>query len=442
MKVAWFTPWWSHSAIAAFSQHVTEWLSQFAEIELWVPEQSDERSTRLPVNVFDPDNLPTTVFDVDIAVYCIGNNYAFHDSVMRVAERIPGVVILHDTVMHHAYLDQARLGERTLDGYLGMLTRWYGSDVAGLALEHLGADPFAGYPPDAFCAQYSLLEEATRGALGVVVHASAQAQRLQPYEFIPLWRLNLPGYKTEVFSLPPAAPEPNDAIRLLSIGWVGRPKQIHLVLDALIARPSLCERIQYKIAGPMDVQSEYGQELLRRLDDHALRDSVEFLGYVSDGDLARWTAWADAFVNLRWPSTEGGSASLVHQLVTGKPVVVSSSGIFGELPDHAVLRIVDHDPSAVADALERLQDPALRTSVGAAGQAVASGFTVAAYGRGMLTLIEEAVRWRVPVRLVDRVGDELARLGAREGMGALLTIGAELSELFGRAYSEGRPMAL
>lgn len=439
MRVAWFTPWWSHSAIASFSEYVTERLGKTYEIDLWVPEVDGRRSSTLDVIEFDPSKLDKRIAGYDINVYCLGNNFAFHDAIMRVQAAIPGVVVLHDSVMHHVYLDQARLHSGQLDSYAARLTRWYGRSVADEALAFL-EDPSMAYPPDDFCARYPLLEETALDALGVVVHSKEQAERLLPFSFGPFERLSLPSYEAEYSVGLPPAPRTDEPVRLLSVGWVGEPKQIHLALDALIMRPDLRSRITYKIAGPVDRASPYGQSLLERVETHRLESCVEFLDYVTDGELDEWLAWADAFVNLRWPSTEGGSASLLQQLITGKPVVVSVSGIFGEIPDHAVLRVSEPNASAVAVAFERLLDPVARMEIGTAGRTVARQFTVGAYAEGIAPVLEDAPRWRLPLRIVDHIGDELRALGAEDGLDVLLTVGAEMSQLFGPSLSQGRSM--
>jgi glycosyltransferase involved in cell wall biosynthesis len=302
-----------------------------------------------------------------------------------------------------------------------------------------------GYPPDDVCARFPLIEQATVGAVGLVVHAESQVERLLNWWVGPFARLHLPSYDAEVVFEPAPEPIPVEGrrLRLVTIGWIGRAKQVHQVIEALGRRPGLAEKFEYRIAGAFDPGSEYGRELLQLVDQHQLQDTVEFLGYVDDDRLSSEIAVADVFANLRWPSTEGGSAALVQQLITGRPVIVSRTGVFGELPDDAVVKVAANDPDSVADALEQMAgDSELRRRIGSAGHATARQFTVEAYARGLARLLETSIGWQPVLSAVDRIGDRLGEIGARADMPFLDSVGAELSQLFGPRFSQGRSMQL
>jgi hypothetical protein len=67
------------------------------------------------------------------------------------------------------------------------------------------------------------------------------------------------------------------------------------------------------------------------------------------------------------------SGTVIRALTLGKPLIVSDVGWFAELPDAAALKVApdEHEAEAVADAFERLNDPATREAMGTAARELA-----------------------------------------------------------------------
>jgi glycosyltransferase involved in cell wall biosynthesis len=84
-------------------------------------------------------------------------------------------------------------------------------------------------------------------------------------------------------------------------------------------------------------------------------------------------AGVDAVVSLRSPTMGETSGTVIRALTLAKPLVVSDVGWFAELPDDAAIKVApdEHEAGAVADALERLSDPATREAMGAAARELA-----------------------------------------------------------------------
>jgi glycosyltransferase involved in cell wall biosynthesis len=67
---------------------------------------------------------------------------------------------------------------------------------------------------------------------------------------------------------------------------------------------------------------------------------------------------------------EGVPVSLIEAMAAGVPVVSTASGAIPELvTERAGILVPPRDPAALADALERLKDPALRQELASAGRA-------------------------------------------------------------------------
>ena len=71
--------------------------------------------------------------DADVCLYHVGNNPDAHGWIVEALRRRPGVVVLHDFVLHHLVAGLT-LGRRDGPGYLGAMQREAG--VAGRLLAH------------------------------------------------------------------------------------------------------------------------------------------------------------------------------------------------------------------------------------------------------------------------------------------------------------------
>ena len=56
MKIAWFTPFSTRSAIGEFSRHITDILAEHAEVEIWTPDTPPLHPTDLRVIGFSPES--------------------------------------------------------------------------------------------------------------------------------------------------------------------------------------------------------------------------------------------------------------------------------------------------------------------------------------------------------------------------------------------------
>jgi glycosyltransferase involved in cell wall biosynthesis len=425
MRIAWFTPLAARSAIGEFSRHVCERLAGAADVELWVDESFGLQDTAVPVvdYALDPaalDRLP----GYDAIVYNFGNEARYHGSMYEVSRSHPGVALLHDRVYQHFLFDyHAQRGG--LRAYRDHMRAHYGKagDDAARADPPVWLDDFAS-------ARFPLFEEVIVGARGVVVHSQSHRRLVEQRYLGPIATLFLPAYSLPEVAPPPAA-EP-DRLLLLTLGLVNRNKHVHAVIEALARDPDLAARVRYVVAGPEEAGSPYRLELRERIERAGLHDTVVLAGYQSEEALEALIAEAAIFVNLRWPSMEGSSASLLRQLPHAKPVVVYSSGVFAELPDDAVVKVPPGAPEQLGPALRALvDDPARRATVGAAGRRLAETYTVERYAEGFLGFLEEVRSWTPVLSLSDRVAQLLHELGADADGPLVRSSSAVLGDVFG-----------
>jgi glycosyltransferase involved in cell wall biosynthesis len=176
------------------------------------------------------------------------------------------------------------------------------------------------------------------------------------------------GVDTAEYTPDPAARSPTPLFAYL--GRLKRYKGVQHVIAAF-ARLNLPDA-RLAIAGAGDYQPGL-EALVRSLD---LRERVLFLGRVSEADklaLLR-QAWALTFASPK----EGWGITNLEAAACGTPVVASNSpGIRESVLDGKTGFLVPHaDIAAFAAALDRFaRDPALVTSMGAAGRAFAETLT-------------------------------------------------------------------
>jgi glycosyltransferase involved in cell wall biosynthesis len=301
----------------------------------------------------------------DLGLYHVGNNPDAHAWILDALRRRPGVVVLHDFVLHHLVAGMT-VGRRDGHGYLDAMEREHG--VIGRLLAHGVLDkriaPLWESRPEDFPLPWLVLEHAT----GLIVHSRAVRELARQA-----------GYEGAVWVVPhPAWPVPELAAERVAggpvvgcFGVVNSSKRIPELLRAFAAVRSRHPDATLLLVGP----TSPGFDLGRRLQRHGLDDSgLMREDWVDESRLWRLMAGVDVCVNLRHPTMGETSGSVIRSLSLGKPLVVSDVGWFSELPNEVALKIpVDESEAEVLTAaLELLVTRAdVREQMGAAGAALA-----------------------------------------------------------------------
>ena len=335
-------------------------------------QRCDVRVVQLPDQPLDPD-IEARFAPVPFArlgeggrlpLYQMGNN-RYHEGVREAALRLPGVLTLHDVVLHHLLLDQT-IGHGQWEPYAAELRRdhgWVGAAVAGGARWglHGQAAQFALF------ANRSLL----RRQRGVVVHSDWAAGTLAEQD--PELRVRVVPM---AIPLPPAADAAaGRAFRarhglpagplLGSFGFQTPIKRTATAVRAL-ARPELRDA-HLLIVGEVAPALELDREAA----ELGVAERVHVFGYLPFVEFTAAIAACDLCLNLRYPSAGETSASLLRVLAMGRPCVVSDYAQFAELPDAIVARVPLGDRDGVGEvaafatiAAALLADPARRAAMG------------------------------------------------------------------------------
>ena len=314
MRVAFFSPLPpSPSGIADYSQALLAQLSRLADID-----------------VFSSGGREFRPHDFDLALYQIGNN-PHHDFVYDAAMRHPGVVVMHESNLHHLIADLTiRRGD--WDSYLGEAD--YNGGAAALAHARrvkAGEDgpDYQGLP---------MTRRLVESAKAIIVHSEFMRREMRAA-----------GFAGPIACIPHGAWIP-DVDRMAYrerlgvteemplIGIFGNLKPYKRIAESLRAFRRLVQlepRAKLVLVGerhpdfPVD-------SLIRTL---GLSAHVRVLGFTPIEDFAGNIAASDIVLNLRYPTVGETSGSLLRALGLGRAALVSEVGAFAELPDDVCLKV-------------------------------------------------------------------------------------------------------
>ena len=295
----------------------------------------------------------------DVALYHVGNNPQAHGWIVDALRRRPGVVVLHDLVLHHLVAGLT-LARGNAGAYVAAMERDGGEEARRLA-EHVAAGRVR--PPwETAPERYPLAGEILGHATGLIVHSryTERGAREEGYTG-RIWRVPLAA--APVPDVPPAPIDGSPVIG--SFGHVNPAKRIPQLLRAFARLRERHPDAKLVLAGAIAP----GFELDRRIEGLGLEDAVVSEGYVDDRRLWSLMAACDVIVSLRAPSMGETSAAALQALALGKPLVVSELGWFAELPRDVARHIPVGGPEleVLAEALEELTgDEDLRRTMGAA----------------------------------------------------------------------------
>lgn len=333
-RIAWFTPLRPIvSGISNYNEELLSVLGQFWPIDVFVdgyspqPFQSFGLLRIFPAREFERRDKRREYASV---VYQFGNSPA-HAYMYELARRRPGVVVLHDTVLHHLMLSMV-LRRGGSARYRTIMSERYG-EAGRLAAEGV----LQGRMPRALF-DYPLSESLIERADHVIVHSAFS--RNQILGWLPSAAVSVVpmGIRVPPLISRAAAREQldlsPDAFVIGSITLVNPYKRLDVVMRAL-SRLRRRRPVQLLIAGSVSPHVP----LQRWIALYGLEGVVETLGFVDDRQARLIAAAADSLVNLRFPTAGETSASLLRIMAAGRPVLVSDAGSFQELPDDVVAKV-------------------------------------------------------------------------------------------------------
>jgi glycosyltransferase involved in cell wall biosynthesis len=344
VKVAYFSPLPpSTSGIADYSALLLPALERLVTVEVVRPGRT------------------RPIADADVALYHVGNDPDAHAWIVDALRRRPGVVVLHDFVIHHLVAGMT-IGRHDGHAYLAAMER-----EAGVAGRMLGWGVLEGRVPPLWeirPTEFPLASEVLDRATGVIVHSRYVEARVREHGYDgPLWRIAHPAW-------PAPELEPATVGGTPLFGCFGHLNESKRIPELLRAFAEF--RAGHPAARLLLVGAEApGFDLAGRL----RRLGLDYEGVIRETYIEEERLWAlmsacDACVLLRSPTMGETSGSAIRTLSLGKPLVVSDVGWFAELPNEVALKVPvgDGEVEALVAAFDRLAEPGVAERMGDAAQ--------------------------------------------------------------------------
>lgn len=306
--------------------------------------------TRDDVDRLGSHEVVSRLLRSEAIVYQMGNHPAYHGWMLPLMARVPGIVHLHDLVLHHMAAGVLNAEQRLLlDDYPAMLDKWYPiPEVQAAAAALCQGEPI--WNRDSVI-DMPLHQIATKFATQVVVHSRFAAERVRsafpwlPVDIVPQVYPNIPASRHRA--------------RLRTIAIMGGGhlnRRFDWIADALAAIDAdLSEPLSLEVVGEVEpiVQPH--------LDRIAQLRNVRVInhGHADDAEFFSMFERADVLIALRQPTMGETSAVVSKALQAGLPTIVSNHGWYAELPSCVrKLSPTDECPFELTRALRRLvSDP-------------------------------------------------------------------------------------
>jgi glycosyltransferase involved in cell wall biosynthesis/SAM-dependent methyltransferase len=314
VRVAFFSPLPpARSGIADYSEALIAALSPLVDLEVFPGSHQ----------AFDPGRF-------DIALYHIGNN-GHHGFVYETALRHPGVVVMHESNLHHLVADLT-IKRGDWDAYVRECEYEGGAEARAFAerVRKLEVGPdYEGLP---------MTRRILESARGVIVHSRFMQEEMRaakysgPCAVIPhgAW---IPEADRNGFRHRLGLDETSPLIGVF--GFLKPYKRIAESLRAFRRLIRLAPLAKMILVG--EPHPEFPVESMIR--SMGLGANVRVLGFAPIEDFVGYLGACDIVLNLRYPTVGESSGTLLRSLGLGKAVMVSEIGSFAEFPEDVCLKV-------------------------------------------------------------------------------------------------------
>ncbi len=299
----------------------------------------------------------------DAAVYQMGNSPAhayIYKAVLTNKGILPGMVVMHEFVLHHLVMWMALNGGQRKDYQVEMAARYgtAGQEAARRVLQ-------GQTPPSLF--NFPLSERVIAAADRLMVHSRYMAEQIHAIDaaksvnIVPMG-VPLPPHIDRAAARARLGIAPDEFI-IASLGHINPYKRLTPSLRAYKALAMERPRSRYFLVG--SISANYNVH--RQIDALGLGERVVVTRHVDTATFNDYLAAADVCLNLRYPSAGETSAALLRIMGAGQAVIVSDTAAFAELPPATAARIaVDGDEEALLleYLLDLAADPPLRAALG------------------------------------------------------------------------------
>jgi glycosyltransferase involved in cell wall biosynthesis len=393
LRIGLATPFNVKSAIAVYSREVGHELARRGHhVDILRTETADAVDIPALATTLEVLTAPESpVHRFDLCLVNIGNYVRFHGAALPLLETTPSVVVLHDADLSDLAWHLRVVDDPLLDP---------GMSVPGLE------------EPEA--RDGGLMMRLAALGVAAVVHGPHYLDAVANACPGPVAQLPL-CYSTPDRDVAPARNH-DDRLVIVIFGMMNPNKQARRVLRALHLVPDLAGRAELRLVG--QIESSERERLISLARDLGLQLPVFHDGWVPEADLWRHLGDADVICSLRYPVTEGGSASLVEALASGRPVIVADYASYAMVPKDLVSFVsYGERPDDLAQALVDIdcdREAAFARAARAAEWA-REAYSARRYVDGLEPLLDRAMHLVPNLELSRAVGRTVLDMGLHAG---------------------------
>ena len=269
----------------------------------------------------------------DVPLYHLGNN-ELHAAIYRRALEHPGVVVLHDAVLHHFLL-----GQLDAHAYVEEFAFNYGEWNRGTAEELWRARAASGADYRYF--QFPMLKRVAERSRAVIVHNPAAARMVCEH-----------AAGACVVEIPflfdaPAVPAADQVARYRGglglpaenfvfgvFGFLRESKRLGAVLETFARLHAQKPQTSLLVAG-----SFASSDLERAIEPLLATPGVVRVPFVPASDFWLAASAVDACINLRYPAAGETSAIAIQFMGIGKPVLLTDAEECSRFPEDSCVRV-------------------------------------------------------------------------------------------------------
>lgn len=280
----------------------------------------------------------------DLHLYHLGNN-RLHADIYAEALANPGVIVLHDAVLHHFML-----GTLSHEEYMSEWIYNYGEWRRDLGEELWRDRARSAFDPRYF--RFPMLRRVLERSRGVIVHnpgaaAIAKQEGAMNITVIP--------HFCEFSEAPDSAHAAlfrnrigvsQRAVLFGIFGYLREPKRVLPCIRAFQRLHAIRPQTALLLAG-----QSVSPDLDRALRTEGDHPSIHRLGHLSESDFMIAAAAVDCCLNLRYPGVGETSGIAIRLMGMARPVAVTDNAENSAFPDTAVLRVT----AGVAESAELFQ---------------------------------------------------------------------------------------
>lgn len=390
------------SGISDYSLELCSRLSEEVELDIYIDDyQPIVPSLEGRVNIYPAGDFVWRHLQspYHVNIYQMGNSTC-HGYIYPFVFQYPGILVLHDYILHHSRLKMLCEVGRVSD-YIAEVEYCHphkGFQLAKMVVHQMGSRLLHfTFPLNKLLIEASLM---------TVVHS--------PYVKEMILEQNPSATVFEIsMGVPLVKPDPRlmdtlrerhhigqDDLILASFGMVTLEKRIVSILKVLKKIVAEFPEVRYLIVGERSEELDIDQ-LCQEL---GLSQRVIITGFVTREEFFNYLALSDVGINLRYPTARETSATLLRIMAMGKPVVTSDLFHLNDLPADIVIKIplVGEEEALYASLRRLIKERQLREKLGSEGlRFIKENHSMKGMSRGYIQCIEKGIALKKSIS-IDR----------------------------------------